>query len=262
MQAYAASPTTSSSASIPSVPPSPVAKPFARLRYVHLYMPLITVALIITNSDIVAYLSSSSEDQPQNADGAFLVALSAIPTYLVASFLYPRNLPTPSQEESVRFTRKHDFYRAVVIASYGRLYGTPFNLQFVIADVACSYAMGAIIGERPTGARQRRSEFFVALLWLVGSGILCSVIPSSMGILLFLAGAFDRTVWRTAYVALVDDIVGVLSRPNVRTFSDKFTVVLLQSFTITSLVYFALALANRITLAGNNATSELAEVSL
>jgi hypothetical protein len=220
-------------------------------------MPLITVALIITNSDIVAHLSSSSEDQPQDADAAFLVALSAIPTYLVASFLYPTNLPTPSHEESIRFTRKHDFYRAVVIASYGRLYGTPFNLQYIIADVVCSYAMGVVIGERPAGARQRRSDFFVALLWLVGSGILCRTVPSSMGILLFLTGAFDRTVWRAAYVALVDDIVGVLSRPNVQTLSGKITLVLLQSITITSLVYFALALANRMVLAGNDAISEV-----
>jgi hypothetical protein len=262
MPTNAAPPTASSPAFTSSVAPPPVASPSARLRYVHLYMPLITVALIITNRDILAHLSSSSKDQPQNADGAFLVALSAIPTYFVASFLYPTNLPTPSHEESIRFTRKHDFYRAVVIASYGRLYGTPFNLQFVIIDVMCSYAMGAVIGERPAGARQRRSEFFVALLWLVGSGILCMVIPPSMGTLMSLAGAFDRTVWRAAYVGLVDDIVGVLSRPNVQTFSGKITLVLLQSFTITSLVYFALALANRMVLAGNDAMSEASEVSL
>jgi hypothetical protein len=121
----------------------------------------------------------------------------------------------------------------------------------------CSYAMEAVISERPAGARQRRSEFFVALLWLAGSGILCWVIPSSMGILLSLAGAFDRTVWRAAYVALVDDIVGVLSRPNVRTFSGRITLVLLQSFTITSLVYFALTLARRMVLAGNDVMSEV-----
>jgi hypothetical protein len=117
--------------------------------------------------------------------------------------------------------------------------------------------MGVVIGERPAGARQRRSDFFVALLWLVGSGILCRTVPSSMGILLFLTGAFDRTVWRAAYVALVDDIVGVLSRPNVQTLSGKITLVLLQSITITSLVYFALALANRMVLAGNDAISEV-----
>jgi hypothetical protein len=257
MQTDVPPPTVCPSASAAFVLPSPVASPSARFRYVHLYMPLITVALIITNSNIVAHLSNFSEDQPQDANGAILVALSAIPTYLVASFLYPTNIPAPSHEESVRFTRKHDFYRAVVIASYGRIYGTPFNLKFVIADVVCSYAMEAVISERPAGARQRRSEFFVALLWLAGSGILCWVIPSSMGILLSLAGAFDRTVWRAAYVALVDDIVGVLSRPNVRTFSGRITLVLLQSFTITSLVYFALTLARRMVLAGNDVMSEV-----
>jgi hypothetical protein len=220
-----------------------VASPPARLRYVHLYMPLITVALILTNSGILAHLSNPSQIWPQNT--ALLVSASAIPTYLVASFLYPARRPDPSHEEAIRFTRKHDAYRALVLATYGQLHGTPLNLRFLIADFMFSYVIGYAIGERPAGAQQRRSEFCIALLWVAGSGILCMLVPPSMGSLSFVAMAIDRTIWRAAYLALVDDIIGVLSQPNLRTLGGKVTLVLLQSFTITSLVYLLLAWARR-----------------
>jgi predicted small integral membrane protein len=133
-----------------------------------------------------------------------------------------------------------------VLATYGRLFGTPFNLQFLIADFMFSYIMGMAIGERPAGTRQRRSEFLVALLWVAGSGLLMSLAPPSMPTLSFWVGLVDRTVWRAAYLALVDDIIGVLARPNVRTLKGKVTLILVQSFTITSLVYFALLWVQRI----------------
>jgi hypothetical protein len=221
----------------------PGAPPPARLCYVHLYMPLITVLLILTNTPIVAHLSNPNNDNPQNT--IYLVAASAIPTYLVASYLYPANRPAPTHEEAVRFTRKHEAYRALVLATYGRLYGTPFNLQFLIADFFFSFAIGSVIGERPAGSRQRRSEFLVALMWLVGSGILNMVVPPSMETLSFFLGGVDRTVWRAAYLALVDDIIGVLARPNVRTLGGKLRLVLVQSFTITSIVSLALAWLKR-----------------
>jgi hypothetical protein len=221
-----------------TVPPAPV-----RHCYVHLYMPLITAALILTNNPIVSHFTDPTNDSPINT--MLPVAVSAIPTYLVASRLYPTNRPEPSPEESVRFTRKHDAYRALVLATYGRLYGTPFNLQFLIADFMFSYVMGLAIGERPAGTRQRRSEFLVALMWVAGSRILMNFVPPSMSALAFLSLAVDRTVWRAAYLALVDDIIGVLTRPNVRTFRGKVTLVLTQSLTITSLVYLALSWLRR-----------------
>jgi hypothetical protein len=206
-------------------------------------MPLITVALILSNGGILAHLSNPSQTRPQNT--ILFVCASAIPTYLVASFLYPTNCPEPSHEEAIRFTRKHEAYRAIVLATYGRLHGTPFNLQFLIADFMLSYTVEYVISERPAGARQRRSEFLVVLLWLVGNGILWKLVPPSMWTLSFVVGAIDRTIWRAAYLALVDDIIGTLSRPNVRTFAGKVTLVLVQSFTITSLVSLALAWTKR-----------------
>lgn len=215
----------------------------ARKRYVHLYMPLITTALIFTNGHIVAQLVNPESDRPLNA--LLFTSLSAIPTYLVASYIYPANRPDPTLEEAVRFTRKHDAYRALVLATYGRLYGTPFNLQFLIADFMLSYVMGAAIGERPAGTQQRRSEFFVASLWVAGSWVVTTLVPPSMPTLYFWLLAVDRTVWRTAYLALVDDIIKVLVRPNVRTLKGKLTLVLVQSFTITSLVHIALSWIRR-----------------
>jgi hypothetical protein len=207
-------------------------------------MPLITAVLIFTNGPIVANFANPANDSPQNI--IWLTAASALPTYFVASRFYPASRPDPTPEEAVRFTRKHDAYRALVLATYGRLFGTPFNLQFLIADFMFSYIMGMAIGERPAGTRQRRSEFLVALLWVAGSGLLMSLAPPSMPTLSFWVGLVDRTVWRAAYLALVDDIIGVLARPNVRTLKGKVTLILVQSFTITSLVYFALLWVQRI----------------
>jgi hypothetical protein len=66
-------------------------------------------------------------------------------------------------------------------------------------------------------------------------------VPADMPKLVFLAIAFDRTVWRAAYVALVDDIIGVLARPNVRTIRGKVTLVGVQACTIVALVYWGLS---------------------
>ncbi|KAH7078632.1 hypothetical protein BKA63DRAFT_531481 [Paraphoma chrysanthemicola] len=183
--------------------------PRARERYAHLYMPLITAFLIFINGPIVTRLTN---DDPR--DTVWITAASALPTYFVASQLYPANRPDATPEEAVRFTRKNDAYRALVLATYGRLFGTPFNYQFLIGDFILSYVMGMAIGERPVGTRQRRSEFLVALLWVAGSWVVGSLVPPSMPTLSFLVGTFDRTIWRAAYLALVDDIVGLLSRPD------------------------------------------------
>lgn len=212
-------------------------------KYAHLYMPIITASLIFTNREISKHILNPRNAYPMNA--VLLVAASAIPTHYVASKLYEPNRPDSAPEEAIRFTRKHDAYRALVLATYGRLYGTPFNLTFVFADFMMSYAMGALIGERPAGTRQRRSEFLVALLWVAGSAVARQLLPPGMPALDFWTGAFDRTVWRAAYLALVDDVIGILAYPNIRTMRGRITVVLAQAFTITSLVYFALAWIRR-----------------
>ncbi|KAF2027037.1 hypothetical protein EK21DRAFT_72887 [Setomelanomma holmii] len=216
----------------------------ARKRYAHLYMPLITAFLIVINGPIVSNFADPAHNSPQNT--ILFTAASAIPTYLVASRLYDADRPDPTPEEAVRFTRKHDAYRAVVLATYGRLFGTPFSLQFIIADFMFSFPMGTAIGERPAGSQQRRSEFLTALLWVTGSRLVTILAPPSMPTLSFCVGVVDRTVWRAAYLALVDDIIGVLTRPNVRTFRGKMTLVLIQSFTITSIVYFVLSSLQRL----------------
>jgi hypothetical protein len=191
----------------------------------------------LVSTTLAGQLTNPTHESPQNA--FLFTVLSALPTYAVGSFMYQ---PDPTPSEPVRFTRKHDAIRAIVLFTYGRLYGTPFNLQFLIADYIMSYTAGFVMGEP---ARHRRSEFLVALLWLVGSTIVETLIPPSMSSLAFLHLAIDRTLWRTAYLALVDDVVNVLSRPNIRTLRGRVTLICVQAFTITFLVWFALSWLRR-----------------
>jgi hypothetical protein len=215
----------------------------ASRKYVHLYMPIITTTLIMTNTPTIKHYLEANEDHPMAI--FLLLVVSTTFTYYVASKIYPANRPDPTPEEAIRFTRKHDAYRALVLATYGRLYGTPFNLQFLIIDFIYSYAVGAVIGERPVGARQRRSEFFIALLWVAGSNVIQTLVPPTMPTLASWTLTFDRAVWRAAYVALVDDVVGVLAYPNVRTLRGKLTLVLVQAFTRIFLTWFAVSWIQR-----------------
>jgi hypothetical protein len=206
----------------------------ALFRYAHLYMPLITFVILAFNGAKIANLTNPGQDQAWKT--VLAMTSCGIPTYLVASFIYPSNRPDPTPTENVRFTRKNDLYRALVLATYGRLYGTPFNVMFFIADFALSYPIGMAIGERPTGTPQRRSEFFVAMLWVVGSMLLQFAVPASMTTLRFWIMAADRCIWRAAYLALMDDVVGVLARPDVRTTRGKVVLVLVQSSVIVTLL--------------------------
>jgi len=70
-------------------------------------------------------------------------------------------------------------------------------------------------------------------------------VPPNMSTLSFLLVAIDRTLWRAGWLALVDDVVAVLSRPDVRTLRGKVTLVLVQAFTITGIVWFVLAWVRR-----------------
>lgn len=218
----------------------------ARARYAHLYFPVITAFLILTNGAIVAAFVNPTNDRPQ--DTLLLVAASALPTHLAASYFYPVTVngsEAPPQEQS-RFTRKHDAYRALVLATYGRLFGTRFNPKFFLLDFLLSYVAGSAIGERPEGTRQRRSEFLIALLWLTGSSVVAALVPPSMPTLTFWVLVADKMVWQATYLALVDDVINVLARPNLRTFRGRATVILVQSFTITFLVFIALSWIKRL----------------
>lgn len=210
-----------------------------RDKYVHLYLPLITALLILKNGHIISKSANPNNDWPQGT--LLFTALSAIPTYVVGSYMYPPNLPEATPEQFARFTRKHDAFRALVLATYNRLPGTPFNLQSLIADFILSYVAGYIVGERLAGTRQRRSELLTVLPWLVASSIGKSQIPSTMETLWFFATTIDGILWRAAYLALVDDVIRVLSHPNVKTLRGKATLVFAQSFTITTLVWFVLS---------------------
>jgi hypothetical protein len=206
-------------------------------------MPLITVLLLMSNSKKLSHLTNPNQDQPINP--MILTMFSAIPTYLASSKLYPANPPRPTPQQAIRFTRKHDAYRALVLAAYGPLYGTPFNLRFLIADFMLSYAVGHAIGERPAGTPQRRSEFGVALVWVAASWGLMAYVPPGISEVSYWLTVADRTIWRAAWLALVDDVVGTLVWPDVRRFRGRVGVVVAQSVMITGIVFVVLLFMRR-----------------
>lgn len=185
----------------------------------HLYFPFVTVALFMA--------FGSPVDGIPNA--ILCIILSAIPTNWLASFFYPPDRPEPTPQQAIRFSRKSDIYRAAILFTYRWLFGTPFNLQFFIADFLTGYLISVAIAERPAGTKQRRSEFLVHATLVAINAALMYIVPSGLGfVLMFL----DRMIWRAAYIALVDDVIGVLSRPNLKTWQGKVVLVLTQAFTI------------------------------
>ncbi|KAF9699118.1 hypothetical protein EKO04_003313 [Ascochyta lentis] len=209
-----------------STPSSPHVSSYSVWRTsAHLYLPLVTVFLLITLGTSLGI-------------NFLCIFLSAIPAYWLGSLLYPADRSEPTPEQAIRFTRKNDFYRAAVLVTYRWLFGRSFDLPILIADFFLSHGLGPLIGERPAGTKQRRSEFGVALLWMAGSGMLMQYAPSALSYWVTIA---DRTVWRAVYIALVDDVVGVLSRPNVKTWKGKVTLVLTQALTITFISWMLLS---------------------
>jgi len=89
-------------------------------KYVHLYAPLITM----THSCILHSGSPTDPSAESAEQTVLLTASTAIPTLFLASLFYPTDRPESTPEESIRFMRKHDAYRAGMIATYGRIYDT------------------------------------------------------------------------------------------------------------------------------------------
>ncbi|CAJ2509513.1 Uu.00g145390.m01.CDS01 [Anthostomella pinea] len=193
--------------------------------YVHLYLPLLTTILIFLTV-------------PDPFGHRLPILLAGIPTYFLGSFVYPSNRPAPSPAQLVRFTRKGHLYRAGVLFTYGRILGSPFNPLFFVGDLALNYGAGYVIGERGVGEPQRRSEFAVHALWALGSGIAMNSVPPRWGMLRNLVGTVDRTLWRAAWLALFDDIVGILAYPDLETRKGKAVVVCVQGAVILVVVCF------------------------
>ncbi|KAF2708602.1 hypothetical protein K504DRAFT_467852 [Pleomassaria siparia CBS 279.74] len=195
--------------------------PSAWRAYVHLYLPMLTsLLLILTPIDPFA--------------NQFLVAACAIPTYVLGSVVYSTNGADPSPAQVIRFTRKKDLYRVALLFTYGRIHGTPFNARYFLSDLFLNYMLGWwIIGEREVGEPQRRSEFAVHVLWVLASGVVFHyIIPRSWTTLWVLTGSVDRAMWRAAYLALVDDVIGMLAYPNLETKKRRACVILVQAVMI------------------------------
>lgn len=230
-------------------------------RYVHLYAPMIASIFALSLSPAI----HQALGLPTGTNILPITASFAIPTYLAASLFYPINQPEPTPEQSIRFTRKNDFYRAGVIATYGRLFDAPYNVTRFLMDVLLSYGADQVIGERAVGTKQRRSNFLVALTWIVGSRMVALCLAFDTPVLQRLVVMVDRTLFRTAYVALVDDVVGVLTQPNIRTFKGKITLIATQAFVICAIglvfVAWAMSHSGEIESALAEMNAELGDVS-
>ncbi|KAF3033138.1 hypothetical protein E8E12_001924 [Didymella heteroderae] len=203
----------------PASSPRPVPTYSAWRTAAHLYLPFVTVALFMTFGSPFDTIQAN----------ILCIVLSAIPTNWLASFFYPADRPEPTPQQAIRFSRKSDVYRAAILFTYRWLFGTPFNLQFFIADFLTGYFISVAIAERPAGTKQRRSEFIVHLTLIAINAALMYIAPSALSFMLMM---IDRMIWRAAYIALVDDVIGVLSRPNLKTWKGKVVLVFTQAFTI------------------------------
>lgn len=207
----AAPPPTDPSAPSPAEPAPPAWQSFA-----HLWVPVATILLLVT------YLPDPIQVGP-------LVLFSVVPAHFVASQIYPSNHPPPTPEENVVFTRRHWGYRAAVLFTYGRLYGTPFRLANFIPDIFLDELLRSyLIPDRGADEPQRRSEFLIAALWTTVTLFLSSLIPATSGLLWTLVMSADRIMWRASYMGLVDDLVKVLGYPNFRTWKGRSLVILVQ----------------------------------
>ncbi|KAJ8106360.1 hypothetical protein OPT61_g9588 [Boeremia exigua] len=205
----------------------------------HLYMPFVTMALLII-------LDSPYDTAVGNT---LWVGLSAIPTNWLASLLYPTDRPEPTPAQAIRFSRKSGFYRAIVLYTFHWHFLMPNNLELFIKDYLMTLGIGWLIGERPAGTKQRRSEFGTHLLWVAGSALLMFLAPSFLPFWQVLA---SRVIMKAAYVALVDDIVGLLARPNVKSWQGKIRLVLVQAFVILFICRVLLRWAEEYLLAREN----------
>lgn len=191
------SPDPTSHPKTPEAEPQPSApawrSPPAWRAFVHLYLPILTsIVLILFVPNPFAHRA--------------LLLASALPTYFLASLVYQ-----PRLRPAVRFTRRSHLHRAAVLFTYGRLLGTPFRLENYIIDVVASYGIGYFL-DRPEGKPPRWSEFLVHALWTGASTVLFGLFPP-LSLPWVIMGAIDRTMYRAAYLALVDDLVRFLGYP-------------------------------------------------
>jgi hypothetical protein len=180
---------------------------------VHLYFP------VLTNIFLTLFVADPFSHR------AFLLA-SALPTHYLASLVH-RPRPRPLE----RFTRRSGFHRAAVLFTYGRIHGTPFTLLNYALDIVANYGIGGIL-DLPEGAPPRRSEFFVHALVTVASTLVFRFTPPSWGLAWTVMGGIDRTMYRAAYLALVDDVVRVLAYPEVGSKKEVAVVVGVQAVLI------------------------------
>ncbi|OAG11155.1 uncharacterized protein CC84DRAFT_1210830 [Paraphaeosphaeria sporulosa] len=178
--------------------------------FVHLYLPVITIAFL------TLFL-------PNPFSHRALLLASALPTYFLASLVHQ---PRPGPAE--RFTRRSHIHHAIVLFTYGRLLGTPFNLFTYLEDLFASYSVRPIL-DRPEGAPPRPSEFFVQALWTTATTVAFGLVPPSWKWTWSIMGWTDRIMYRAAYLALVDDLVRVLGYPQVASKRGRALVVAVQA---------------------------------
>jgi hypothetical protein len=189
-------PTPSLSPGASDLNPQPFAP--AWRAFVHLYFP------VFTNIFLTLFIANPFSHR------ALLLA-SALPTHYLASLVHQ---PRPRPIE--RFTRRSGLHRAAVLYAL---------------DIVASYSIGGVL-DRPEGAPPRRSEFFVHALATAASTLVFNFIPPSWGLAWTAMGAIDRSMYRAAYLALVDDVVRILAYPEMGSKKEVAVVVGVQAVLI------------------------------
>lgn len=204
-------------------PPPPGGYPFYRA-YIHLILP---IAILILN---------------RLTPHVLLLIPVTIVTYLIGSFIYPKHRlpPSPWLPEARRFSDKWWVYRVAILQGYDIFMSPPgtLSLSTLLQNTGLTYVTYnyfGLTGDMNDGRPPRHlwgSVFLKPALRVVASEslmyLLSRYVPAIAGFwpIRFIHSAF----WREAMIALVDDVIGGLAYPDVRTKKGKAKVMGLQYF--------------------------------
>ncbi|PVI00897.1 hypothetical protein DM02DRAFT_655027 [Periconia macrospinosa] len=198
---------------------SQLAAPSRWQSLVHLYLPFVSSFLFVLLSPY-----------PQQLFPGSPTFVTAILTNVVASIIYPPNQPPPTPEQTIPFTQRRLIYRAAVAFTFNSAFPSPHSLNFFTVFLLDIFVVSRyLVPDRNVNQPQRRSEFLAAAKWALVTEILARLFPqSSSGWLHYLVYTAEWILLRKAYMGLVDDMINVLSYPNMSTWRGRILVPLLQ----------------------------------
>lgn len=221
-------------------PPPPGGYPFYRA-YIHLILP---IALCIFNSLATNFI--------------LLIPLAFL-TYFIGSFIYPNHrLPPPEwSPEARRFSEKWWPYPVAIVQVYGYIWNlpSPLSLSNLVQNVGITYVGLNYFGLLNNGdfrpsSRLWGSAFLMPALRAVAYDCLLYLLLRYIPIIgnFWLIRWASGALWRVAVIALVDDVIGGLAYPDVRTKKGKAKVITLQFFVFCYVSYWRREMETRMAI--------------